>query len=358
MIQVRSVALLILVATIFVAAPRLARAADGKPLVVMLATGGTIAGAGSSPTDLSNYKTTYTGEQLVKAVPEIANVAEVRVEQIFNTGSPSLTVEHWLTLARRVNEVLADPATTGVVVTHGTNTLEETAYFLNLTVKSEKPVVMVGSMRPATALSADGPLNLYNAVRVAGSAEAKGKGVVVVLNDEISNARDVTKTNTYRVDTFRSPELGFLGYVDEDKVSFYRSPTKRHTLQSEFDVRDVKDLPQVDILYSYVQPNPATVRALISNGTVGIVFAGTGAGGMASGQTEAVKAVLGDPKVRQKPFIVRASRVGSGRVIPRPSDGDMITADTLSAQKARILLMLALGKTRDIKEIQRMFAEY
>ena len=167
----------------------------------------------------------------------------------------------------------------GVVVTHGTNTLEETAYFLNLTVKHERPVVVVGSMRPASAISADGPLNLLNAVRTAASKEAVGKGALVVLNDEVNAARDVTKTNTYRVETFRSDELGLLGYVDADKVALYRTPMRRHTAQSEFDVRGLTRLPDVDILYSYVEPSTAAMAALAPPACAGIVVAGTGAGG-------------------------------------------------------------------------------
>jgi L-asparaginase len=175
-------------------------------------------------------------------VPEIKQYANVKVEQIINVRSPDIKLENLLTLANGINSIFAkDPSVAGVVVTHGTNTLEETAYFLNLTVKHDRPVVLVGSMRPATAISADGPLNLLNAVRTAASQEARGKGVLVVMNDEINGARDVTKTNTYRVETFRSPELGYLGYVDEDKVSFYRTSTKRHTEKSEFDVSNITE---------------------------------------------------------------------------------------------------------------------
>ena len=186
----------------------------GLPLVWVLATGGTISGAGSSSTSLTEYKSgSLLGADLVKGVPEIQHVARIQVEQITNVSSTDITIENWLTISRRINEIFAaDPSVAGVVVTHGTNTLEETAYFLNLTVKDERPVVMVGSMRPATAISADGPLNLLNAVRTAVSPEARGKGVLVVLNDEINSARDVTKTNTLRVETFRAPELGLLGY--------------------------------------------------------------------------------------------------------------------------------------------------
>src|SRR6266852_6382087 len=227
------------------------------PLVWVLSTGGTIAGQGSSSTDLSNYESgTLRGEDLVKAVPEITRVANVRVEQIVNVNSSDITIANWLTLANRINAIFAsDSKVAGVVVTHGTNTLEETAYFLNLTVKYDRPVVLVGSMRPPTAISADGPLNLLNSVRTASSADARGKGALIVINDEINAARDVTKTSTYRVETFRAPDLGFLGYVDADKVSFYRAPTKRHTARSEFDVGALTELPKVEILYSYAQPN-------------------------------------------------------------------------------------------------------
>src|SRR5712691_3284594 len=225
------------------------------PLVWVLSTGGTIAGSGASSTNVADYKSgTILGEDLVKAVPEIKQFANVKVEQIINVRSPDLKLDNLLTLANGINSIFAkDPNVAGVVVTHGTNTLEETAYFLNLTVKHDRPVVVVGSMRPATAISADGPLNLLNAVRTAASQEARGKGVLVVMNDEINGARDVTKTNTYRVETFRSPELGYLGYVDEDRVTFYRASTKRHTVKSEFDLSNVGELPTVEIIYTYIE---------------------------------------------------------------------------------------------------------
>jgi L-asparaginase type II len=331
------------------------------PLVWVLSTGGTIAGQGSSSTDLSNYKSgSLLGEDLLKAVPEIKRVANVRVEQIANVSSSDITIGNWLTLANRINAIFAsDPKAAGVVVTHGTNTLEETAYFLNLTVKYDRPVVLVGSMRPATAISADGPLNLLNAIRTASSPDARGKGALIVMNDEINGARDVTKTNTFRVETFRSPELGFLGYVDEDKISFYRTSTKRHTLNSEFDVSGLTQLPKVDIVYSYIEPSTEIVHALVSSGDKGMVFAGTGAGSISSFEREALKQVLALP-AESRPILVRSSRVGNGRVIGRDEYDKMgmIPADTLNAQKARILLMLALTRTRDINQIKRMFAEY
>jgi L-asparaginase len=336
------------------------RGSSDLPLVWVLSTGGTIAGKGATSTSLAEYKTSLLGQEIVNAVPEIKAVATVKVEQVANVGSPDITIENWLTLARRVNEIFAaDPKVAGVVITHGTNTLEETAYFLNLTVKSDRPVVVVGAMRPATAISADGPLNLLNAVRTAVSREARGKGVLIVLNDEINSARDATKTNTYRVETFRAPELGVLGYVDADKVSFYRSSTRRHTANSEFDVSALTRLPQTDIVYSYVAPSTKMTEALVTAGVQGIVFAGTGAGGLSTSERQIVKSLLALP-AGSRPVLVRSSRTGNGRVIGR-EDYDrmgMIPADTLNPQKARILLMLALTKTRDLDEIRRMFDEY
>lgn len=331
-----------------------------RPVVWVLSTGGTIAGQGASSTNLIEYRPGLLGEQLVANVPEIRNVADVRVEQIANVGSPAITTLIWLRLAHRINAIFAsDPKVAGVVITHGTNTLEETAYFLNLTVKDDRPVVLVGAMRPATALSADGPLNLLNAVRVAVAPESRGKGALIALNDMISAARDVTKTNTYRVETFRSPDLGPLGYVDGDRVSYYRSPTRRHTTRSEFDVAGVTALPQVEILYSYADPSTLPIRALVQAGVAGIVFAGTGAGLLAPVEREELAALQGLPAA-SRPVLVRSNRTGGGRVVSHP-DYDrlsMIPADNLNPQHARVLLMLALAKTKDPAEIRRMFEEY
>jgi L-asparaginase len=330
------------------------------PLVWVLSTGGTIAGKGSSSTDFTNYKPAFLGQEMVAAIPEIKQHAQVAVEQIVNVRSPNITLQDWLTLAKRINTIFSsDAKVAGVVVTHGTNTLEETAYFLNLTIRDPRPVVLVGAQRPPTAMSADGPLNLLNAIRTACSPDARGKGVLVVMNDEINGARDVTKTSTYRVEAFRAPELGFLGYVDEDKVSFYRASTKRHTTQSEFEVANVKQLPTVEILYSYVQPSTVAISALVASGVEGIVFAGTGAGGISNLEEAAVQKILTLPEAK-RPILVRSNRTGSGRVVAR-DDYDrmhMIPADTLSPQKARILLMLALTKTTQPSEIRRMFSEY
>jgi L-asparaginase type II len=331
-------------------------------LVWVLATGGTIAGQGASPTSTSVYKAgAILGEELVKAVPEIRQYAEVKVEQISNINSAEVTVEHWLTLTKRIDAIFRDdPNVAGIVVTHGTNTLEETAYFLNLTVRHDRPVVVVGAQRPATAISADGPLNLLNAIRTAITPEARGKGVLIVMNDEINSARDATKTNTYRVETFRSPELGFLGYVDADKVSFYRASTRRHTSRTEFDVSQLRDLPKVDVVYTYAQPTTDVIQAFVASGVKGLVFAGTGAGALTSSQRSALRAI---PEA-SRPALVRVSRVGNGRVIALTAPREeyealgVIPGDNLNPQKARILLMLALTKTTDRKEIERMFAEY
>jgi L-asparaginase len=336
-------------------------AQPAKPIVYVLSTGGTIAGSGSSSTDLSNYKPgAILGEQLVKAVPQIAQIADVRVEQIVNVRSSDLTIENWLTLAKRIQAILAEtPSVAGFVITSGTNTLEETSSFLHLTVRSDKPVVLVGAMRPATAISADGPLNLLNAVKTAIAQESRGKGGLIVLNDEINAARDTTKTNTLRVETFRAPELGILGYVDEDRVSYYRAPTRRHTANSEFDVTSLTSLPKVTILYSYIEPDATLIQAAIRSGAKGIVFAGTGNGTLSVFENNVVKEINGMPAAT-RPVLVRSSRVGNGRTTPTAEYDAMnvIASDTLTPQKARILLMLALTKTSDSKELRRIFAEY
>jgi L-asparaginase len=329
-----------------------------RPRVWVLATGGTIAAKGTSTTDLTNYRSgTLLGEELIRAVPEIKKYADVQVEQVLNVASYDLTFDNWKTIAGRVNQIFSnDPTVAGIVVTHGTSTLEETAYFLNLTVKHDRPVVVVGSMRPPTAISAEGPLNLLNAVRTAASPAARGKGVLVVMNDEINAARDVTKTSTLRVEAFRSPDLGILGYVDEDKVAFYRATTKRHTVNSEFDLENVQQLPKVEIVYSSQASSTIAITALIESGVHGIVFAGSGAGSLSNEYQATLRAV----PLERRPVLVRSSRVGSGRVIPRIEFEPlgMIAGDNLNPQKARILLMLALTKTTDLSEIQRLFDEY
>ena len=333
-------------------------AAPKMPNVTILATGGTIAGTGASSTTTVGYTAATVGVQrLIQAVPELAKVANVTGEQVFQIASENMSNEHWLTLAKRVNVLLAQPNVDGIVITHGTDTLEETAYFLNLVVKSRKPVVLVGAMRPSTALSADGPINLYNSVMLAASQEAVGKGVLVAMNDQIQAARDVTKVNTSTLDAFRTSDLGMLGYIQGGKPFFYRAQVRKHTVDAEFDISKLAALPQVDIVYAYANVGPVAVDALVAAGAKGIIHAGVGDGSLAAKVVPALKAARAKGAI-----VVRASRVGQG-ILARNGEAnddelDFVAADTLNPQKARILLMLALTKTSDTKEIQRMFYTY
>jgi L-asparaginase len=341
--------------------PAFAHAAEPVklPRVAIIATGGTIAGAAASNTEINDYKGASVGIQaLLDAVPELKRVAEVRGEQLFQIDSSTITNSHWLRLARRVNELLAQGDVDGVVITHGTDTMEETAYFLNLVVKSSKPVVLVGSMRPSTAISADGPVNLYNAVALAASQDAIGKGVLVVLNDQINGAREVTKTNASNTDTFRNWELGFLGYMQDGVPHFYRVSTRRHTTDTEFDVSKLEKLPEVDIAYGYASMNGAAVDAYVAAGAQAIVYAGVGEGSVAGTGIEPALIAARKKDV----IVVRASRTGNGIVSRTASNHDdeygFVVADNLSPQKARILVMLALTRTHDIRQIQKMFYVY
>lgn len=326
------------------------------PHVTILATGGTIAGAAPSSTQLTDYDAgKLTAQQLIDAVPSISTLAQISAEQIANKASGNLTFDDWLTLARRANQLLSTDDCDGIVITHGTDTLEETAYFLNLVVKSDKPVVLVGAMRPATAVSADGPLNLMNAVGVAGAEESRGKGVLVVMNGQINAAREVTKTNTLSVETFKTPDFGMLGYVIDYKPVFYRTPVRKHTRDTEFDVSGLKTLPRVDIVYQTLGGDAAMHASSVSSGAEGLIEAGTGCGSLSQVSrdvlTEASKKGL---------VVVRSSRTGSGMVTPSTKDAEpgFLTADNLNPQKARILLTLALTVTKDKNEIRRMFATY
>ena len=328
------------------------------PNVTILATGGTIAGTGATSTTTVGYTAATVGVQaLIQAVPEMTKVANITGEQVFQIASENMGNEHWLALAKRVNVLLAQPDVDGIVVTHGTDTLEETAYFLNLVVKSRKPVVLVGSMRPSTALSADGPINLYNAVNLAGSPAAVGKGVLVAMNDQIHAARDVSKANTTTADTFRAAELGMIGYFQGGKPFFYREVTRKHTVDTEFDVSKLDALPQVDVAYAYANVGAVAVNALVAAGAKGLVHAGVGNGSLPAKTRPALVAA------REKGVvIVRSARVGQG-IVARNGEAnddqlDFVVADTLSPQKARILLMLALTRTKDTREIQRMFYTY
>jgi L-asparaginase/glutamin-(asparagin-)ase len=328
------------------------------PNVTILATGGTIAGTGATSTTTVGYTAATVGVQaLIQAVPEMAKIARVSGEQVFQIASENMGNEQWLLLAKRVNTLLAQASVDGIVITHGTDTLEETAYFLNLVVKSKKPVVLVGSMRPSTALSADGPINLYNAVMLAGSPEAAGRGVLVAMNDQINGARDVTKTNTTTTDTFKASELGMLGYIQGGKPYFYRTATRRHTVDTEFDVMNLAVLPQVEIAYAHANVGPVAIDALVAAGAKGLIHAGVGNGSLPARVRPALSSARSKGVV-----IVRSARVGQG-IVARNGEAnddelDFVAGDNLSPQKARILLMLALTRSTETREIQQMFSTY
>ena len=328
--------------------------AFAKPTIYILATGGTIAGSGSGALDTSYTSGTVTVDKLIAAVPEINKIATIKGEQISNIGSQEMNNEVWFKLANRVNELLTSGKADGVVITHGTDTMEETAYFLNLVVKSDKPIVMVGAMRNSGSLSADGPLNIFNAVNVAMNKEAVGKGVMVVMNDEIHAAREVTKTNTTAVDTFKSPNSGKIGTVFYGNVKFYMNPTRKHTVNSAFDITKIKELPRVDIIYSHSNDNPDFVNVAVKNGAKGIINAGMGNGNPFPSALEA----LGEA-VKAGVVVVRDSRVGSGETTLNGEVDDgkygFLASDNLNAQKARVLLMLALTQTTDKAKIQELF---
>jgi L-asparaginase len=332
---------------------------QGLPKVRILATGGTIAGTGSSPLQTGGYKAGQLSvDELVQAAPGLEQIARIEGEQVCNVASLAVTNTIWLELARRINAALREPDLAGVVVTHGTDTLEETAYFLHLVVKSRKPVVVVGAMRPATALSPDGPLNLVNAVRVAASPAAVGCGVLVVLNDEIFSARDATKGSTYQLNAFRSPDLGPLGSINNGVISLYHKPTRRHTWETEFCVEQLPTLPRTDIIYSHIEADAVAVDALVAAGSRGIVLAGAGSGHT----TQAAHAALGAASTGHGVVIVRSSRVGGGRILPTSDErleaGAAVGGDNLNPEKARVLLTLALTRTTEPREIQRMFNTY
>ena len=327
------------------------------PKVVILATGGTIAGRAENNTQMTGYKAGDINIQaLINAVPEINNIADIKAEQIANIDSKDMTSEIWLKLAKRCNSLLADDNIKGIVITHGTDTMEETAYFLNLTVHSKKPVILTGAMRPATAISADGPLNLLNAVKLSISPKALGKGVLVTMNDEIFSARDVTKSNTCTVSAFTAGDFGRSGYLSDGDPVFYCLSTRKHTFNSEFDVKDKKTLPYVEIVCSHADGCRNLIEAVVNNGTKGIIYAGTGNGSIHKNDEDPLFTAQQNGVV-----IVRSSIVGNGRVVPSEKiweEHHFIKGDTFKPQKARILLQLALCKTNNPKEIQRIFNEY
>jgi L-asparaginase len=332
-------------------------AAEELPNVVVLATGGTIAGAAASDVQAAYTSGQVGVDQLLAAVPQAAKLANLRGEQISNIGSQDMNDEVWLNLAARVNQLLAMPDVAGVVITHGTDTIEETSYFLNLVVRSDKPVVLTAAMRPSTALSADGPLNFFNAVAVAANPDAVGRGVLVVVNDWIHGAASLTKTSTTAVQTFMSPLRGLVGTVAYGECEFYRGAVGRHTGDSEFHLDGVTTLPRVDIVMAHENMDGAMIDAAVAAGAKGVVIAGVGNGNMTKTALDALAR-----QAKKGIVCVRSSRVVTGQVgrnVEVDDDGlGLIASDDLNPQKARVLLRLALLKTRSLADIQRIFNEY
>ena len=332
-------------------------AAAQKKNIVILATGGTIAGAAASGTQAAYTSGAVTIDAMIAAVPGIKDMANIKGEQVSNVGSQDMSFEIMLKLAKRINELMSKPDIDGFVVTHGTDTMEETAFFLNLVVKGDKPVVMVGSMRPSTAVSADGPLNLYNAVGVAVDPNAKGRGVLVVMNDWIHAAHSLTKTSTTAIQTFMSPLRGVVGIATYGKNDFYNTPQWKHTSGSEFDVSGVNKLPRVDIIFACADMPPDLIDASVANGAKGIVIAGVGNGNMNKASLDAAANAA-----KKGVIVVRSSRVATGSVGRNVEVNDdelgFIASDELNPQKARLLLSLALLKQRSKSDIQNLFTTY
>jgi L-asparaginase len=331
---------------------------DVKPRIAVIGTGGTISSVGSNSLDLIDYvrnKRIYTVDELLAQVPEVNEVAQVVAVPFRAIPSTAMGPSEWLQLNTLIHATAdADPAINGIVVTHGTASLEETAYFLSLSLKVNIPVVLVGAQRPASGISTDANINLVNAVRVAGTPAAHGLGVLVLLNDEIHAAREVTKTSTLRLQTFRSPDFGCLGHADADVIAFYRKPVRSTAPTTEFDVRGYQSLPRVDVVISYAGADGAAIQGCISAGAEGLVSAGFAPGLCTAGEREVLNQ---HPEV----FVVQSSRVGSGRVAAMTglrASNNAITADNLTPQKARVLLMLGLTVTREHAELQRMFDTY
>ena len=335
-------------------------AAPTLPRVHFVATGGTISNRDGGR---------LTAEELAKSMPGVERYARLTFEQFANVASGELTLQQWLGLAKRINELYAtDKDIAGVVVTSGTDTLEETAFFLHLTVKDPRPVVVVGSMRNPSTLGYEGAANLLEGVRVAADPAARNKGALVVLNDEINSARNVTKTDALRLQTFRSREYGQMGVVDRDRVVFFSQITQRTNERLEFDVAKLTALPRVDVIMVYQGAPGDVIKAAVDNGAKGLVIAVAGAGATSGTQNEGL-AYAAEKGV----FVVNSTRAGSGRIAP--ASGDLpggaqvneaqrrrrqfsIAGEDHTPVKARILLMMALTKTTDRNEIQRIFSEY
>lgn len=331
-----------------------------RPKVLVIGTGGTISFDGRHGRDTYEYiefGTRHDIDEVLARFPEIADFAQVQPFSFRSLSSSAVSPADWLELAQRIHELASGPeAPDGIVVTHGTATLEETAYFLNLTLKTEIPVVIAGAQRPKNALGSDAGPNLVNAVQVAASPEARGLGVLVMLNEEIQAAREVTKASTHRLETFRSPDLGMLGYADPDgRVAIYRRPLRRHAPDTEFDLAGLEDLPRVDVVASYAGADGVAIAAFAAAGARGIVLSSVAPGLVTPDQKEAVLAARDEGLA-----VVMSSRAGSGRVLRRASmraEG-IVAADNLNPQKARVLTMLALTRTSDPEEIQAIFDRY
>ncbi|MBQ8829634.1 MAG: asparaginase [Burkholderiaceae bacterium] len=324
--------------------------------IVILTTGGTIVSSGTSSTQLTGYSITdFKVNDLLSQIPELSQFADISIEAVSNIDSSNMTSEIWVRLAQRITTLASYPEIDGFVITHGTDTMEETAFFLSLTVQTSKPIVLTGAMRPATAISADGPINLLNAVRVAVHPEAQDKGPVIVMNDKIFSARDATKSDPTNADTFVSTEFGSLGLISGNRIVFYRNTPYRHTVNSEFQIPQLP-LPRVDVVLSHVDADHVFIEASVASGAKGIVHMGTGNGSIHSNSEQAlIKATLAGL------IIVRGSRTWKGCVVEgleHWQDAGFIPQGTLSAIKSRILLQVALAHGLDKKNIARVFTEY
>ncbi len=345
------------IAAVLASAPLASAAGTGKANVVILATGGTIAGAAATGTQAGYTSGAVNIDTMIAGVPGITELAAIKGEQISNVGSQDMSFDILLKLAKRINELAKSPGVDGFVITHGTDTMEESAFFLNLTVKTDKPVIMVGSMRPSTAVSADGPLNLYNAVAVAADPKARGRGVLVVMNDWIQGAHSLTKTSTTAVQTFMSPMRGLVGVTAYGKNDYYTNPEWTHTTKSEFDITGVTAMPRVDVIFASVDMPPDLIDCAVANGAKGVVIAGVGNGNI---NKPSVTAAANAAK--KGVIVVRASRVPTGTVGRNVELNDdelgFVASDELNPQKARILLSLALLKTRTPAQVQQLFYTY
>ncbi|ASL48135.1 Glutaminase-asparaginase [Burkholderia sp. AD24] len=327
-----------------------------KANLVVIGTGGTIAGQGKASVNTSSYLCSVLGiDEILGAIPHVTNLANLRAEQLLQTGSENFNNAHLLAIGRRVAELLARDDVDGVVVTHGTDTIEETAYFLHLTLKSAKPVVVVGSMRPPSAMSSDAALNLYDALAVAAHPSSRGLGTLVVANNEIHTARDVVKSNSFKLDAFRSP-YGALGVVIEGVPRYYRRPARAHTLDTPWSIDTLDTLPKVDIVYAYGALDADALDAITANAR-GLIYAGTGNGNVAGHLINPLRVAA-----RRGVHVVRASRTGSGVVLHNGAQPDdefgWLTVDDQAPQKARLLLTLALTQTSEREALQAVFERY